>query len=183
MEELKKEKKVKISRDVLIIVIAVLVVGAVALGFMYYTENQDKKSLAETNEELQDRYEEINAKLEGEVTDLTGGAESLTGEKTTLASQNATLKAENDEYAAGMVTVKAYNDIFKHYNTVLETHGGFSGWTDAEFEAGKALAELTGSTAFVSTVNWAWYETSVPAFDRVLRYQKEIAAGIEGGIK
>ena len=177
------EKGVKVKRDVLIVIIAVLVLGAGALGYLYYTENQDKKNLSDENKELQDRYEEINAKLEGEVTDLTGGTESLTGEKSTLSSKNATLTSQNADYAAGMVKIKAYNDFLKYFNSVIETHGGFSGWTTAEFNIAQGLASATGDTSFVATVDWAWYQTSIPAIDRIIRVQKEIAAGIEGAIK
>jgi hypothetical protein len=173
----------KVKRVVLISVVAALTIGAAALGYLYYSENKDKKDLAAENKELQARYEKIASKLEGQVDELTGGTTSLTGEKTTLEEQNASLKAENQEYASGMATIKAYNDVFKFYNTVLDTHDGFTGWTDAEFQTGLALAQKTGSTSFINTVNWAWYETSVPVFDRVLRYQKEIASGIEGALK
>ena len=182
-------KGVKVKRSVLIIVIAVLVLGSAALGYLYYSENQDLKNLSESNADLQGRYEVINTKLERKVTDLTGGTESLTGEKSTLSTENTTLTDENDtlagqveEYAAGMAKIKAYNDFLKYYNSVIETHGGFTGWTDAEFQTAQGLANVTGDTSFVNTINWAWYEISIPAVDRIIRVQKEIAAGIEGGL-
>jgi hypothetical protein len=173
----------KVKRVVLAVVVGILAIGTVALGYLYYNENVDKKTLADQNKILEDQYNTILEKNQSEIDELTGGASSLSGEKTTLEGQNATLKKKNDEYAAGMATIKAYNDMFKYYNTVIDTHDGFTGWTDAEFQTGKSLAEKTGNSSYVSTVNWAWYETSVPPFDRALRFQIETAAGIEGGIK
>lgn len=173
----------KVKRVILAVVFGILAIGTAALGYLYYNENVDKKNLADQNKILEDQCNTILEKNQSEIDALTGGTSSLSGEKTTLETQNAALIKANNDYKSEMATIKAYNEMFKHYNTVIDTHDGFTGWTDAEFQAGKALAEKTGNATYVSTVNWAWYETSVPPFDRALRFQKETASGIESGLK
>lgn len=109
--------------------------------------------------------------------------ESLVAENDQLKKDKENLTTENNDLKSDKATALSYNDFFKHMNTVIETHNGFSGWTDAEFQTGKTLAEKTGNTAFVNTINWAWYETSVDPATRVIRVWKETQAGIENALK
>lgn len=109
--------------------------------------------------------------------------ESLTAENAQLKKDKDTLTAENNALKAGKTKALAYAEFFRYLNSIIETHGGFTGWTDPEFQTAKTKAEATGDTSFVSTVNWAWYDRDTPPFDRVLRTWKEIVSGIQNALK
>jgi len=151
--------------------------------FLYYGANDNgiwKESL------ISDKDQEI-AQLEKQLETLTAEKNALDstaeGEKGTLEEQNATLKSENLVLEAKIAKANTYNNFFKHLNTVIETHNGFTGWTDAEFQAGNTIAVTTGDTTFVNLINWAWYETTVDVSTRVVAVWKAIASGIETSLK
>jgi len=174
---------------VLLICTIVILIGGGVLGYFYYQEkkeisrlstdltnaNKEKDDLKKQLAEASKTSPEVEA-LKKEKTTLEGKITKLEGEKTDQANQTKS-------YQAKIAKANAYNEFYKYVNYIIEVHNGFTGWTDAEFQVGKTKAEATGNTAFVSTVNWAWYETSVPPTDRVLRVWKEIAAGIESSLK
>lgn len=108
---------------------------------------------------------------------------ALTAENTQLKKDKGSLTAENDSLKAGRSKALAYNEVFKYVNSIIETHNGFDGWTDAEFRIGQTRAEATGNTTYVSTINWCWYDRSVAQLTRALRFWKETAANIESSLR
>ena len=151
--------------------------------FLYYGANDNgiwKEGL------ISDKDQEI-AQLEKQVESLTTEKDELSstaeGEKGTLEEQNATLKSQKTALEAKITKANAYNNFLKHMNSVVQTHNGFTGWTDAEYQTGLALAQATGDASFVSTVTWAWTQTSIDPTTRVIRVWNEIAAGIENSLK
>jgi len=145
------------------------------LGYLYYKERKDLKA---ANSDKQNLTNQIN-----DLKKTSANLDSIAKENTTLKSSNASLDKENQSYKSKISNANAYNDFFKYLNSVITAHGGFSGWTDAEFQQAKSLAEKTGDATFVSDVNWAWYEISVPQMDRALKIWNDIASGIENSLK
>jgi len=165
-------------------VIAILLLATSGFfTFLYYGANDNgiwKEGL------ISDKDQEI-AQLEKQIGSLTTEKDAISstaeGEKGTLAEQNAALIADKAALEAKIVEANTYNNFLKHMNTVVETHNGFTGWTDAEFQTGNAIAATTGDTTFVNLINWAWYETSVSATERVIAVWKAIASGVETSLK
>jgi hypothetical protein len=185
-DPIKLQKKAK----VLLAVLIVCVLGLGTLGYFYYQKYNRYNDLTKEKAALKDQKDQEIVKLQKQISDLSGSgkltadsAVALTKESEQLKSDKKALQDQINALNSKITLAKTYNEMFKYYNTVIETHAGFTGWTDAEFQSGKALAEKTGNPSYINTVNWAWYETTVPPFDRALRFQKETASGIESSLK
>ena len=100
-----------------------------------------------------------------------------------LSTKKLIMPTENTSLKSKIAGATAYNNFFIHMNSVIETHNGFTGWTEAEHQAGLVIAETTRSSAFVDTINWAWNETSIDPLTRLIRTWREIAGGIGGSLK
>lgn len=166
-------KKYRIIFWVFIGVFSLIII--VGVYFFWRYNNNKVQSISEKDQKIAEQNLEIIKLNKSQSTNETSTSE--------LQKTNAKLVEENDNLKAGIKKALAYNDVFKYITAVIRTHGGFSGWTDAEFNTGKTKAEATGDANFVSTINWAWYEVSVPVVDRVTRVWDEIAAGIENNLK
>lgn len=165
-----------------------VLVLAIAAGSYYFFGLNDWKEKVIVDKDQKIAQQDTDLKKQIDLFSQTGSAttsdkETLTAENTRLIKDKADLTTENTSLKAGKAKALAYNEFFKYLNTVIETHNGFSGWTDAEFQTGKTKAEATGDISFVSTVNWAWYETSIDPTIRVIRAWKEIVSGIQNALK
>lgn len=169
------------------IVFSFLVV-VIATGIYYFFGIIDWKDKVISDKDQKISLQEVDlikqAKLLGDTGSLAAkDKETLTLENEQLTKDKVALTAENTNLKAGRTKAQAYNEFFRYLNSVIETHNGFTGWTDAEFQTSVAKAEATGDSAFVSTINWAWYERSVDVTTRVIRVWKEISSGIQNALK
>ncbi len=182
----------RIKRVVIIIssVLSIFIVAVAVLGYLYYEKNKsnqvlltDKTNLENDKNNQEKEISDLTKKLE-ECT-ASGGetTEKAASEKATLEKQKNDLQDEVNSLKAKTAKANSYNNFFKYMNSIIETHNGFTGWTDAEFQEGRRIAESTGDTTFASRVNWAWYETSVDVTTRVIGVWKAIASGIETSLK
>jgi len=144
--------------------------------FLYYGTNDQSIWKEGLISDKDSEIAELTSQLDVLTTEKDELSSTAEGEKGTLEEQNAALKAK-------IAGATAYNNFLKHLNSVIETHGGFTGWTDAEYQTGLALAQATGNSAFVNTITWAWTQTSIGPVVRVLRVLKETASGIENALK
>lgn len=174
---------IKKFRIVFWVVFAVLIVAIAAGSYFFLSLNNWKEDVIGSKDAK-------IAELEKKLSDSLAGSDQTAGTNQSLTAANAQLTKDKDELTAENKNLKsniasavAYNNFFGYMNTVVETHNGFTGWTDAEFQTGKSYAEKTGSTSFVSTINWAWYETSVAPATRIIRVWKETQSGIESALK
>lgn len=185
MSFLDDPRKAKTAFVVTLCLLILFFLASGVLGYFYYQKNNENKKLASDYNNLKNQIESNNkndSKNESkQVSNLKKQIEDLTKANSSLTTEKNTLKSQNDEYKLKQAKVSAYNEFFIYLNQIIETHNGFSGWTDAEFQIGKQKAEATADTNFVSDVNWAWYETSIPPDQRVLKIWKDIAAGIKKG--
>lgn len=181
MSFLEDPRKAKIAFIVTLCSSILFFLASGVLGYFYYQKYNENKKLASDYSDIKNQLEGTNKNESKQVSDLKKQIEDLTKANTSLTGENNTLKSQNADYKAKQAKVSAYNEFFNYLNQIIETHGGFTGWTDAEFQIGEQKAEATGDTNFVSDVNWAWYETSIPPDQRVLKIWKDIAAGIKQG--
>lgn len=166
-----------------IVASATLFVIAAASGYMYYRANRNMKDTEREVTDLSQDNDTLTQQLAETQSSGTTELEAVKETNTALAKDKKELEDQVASYQAKISKANAYNEFYKHLNSVIETHGGFTGWTDAEFQTGKTLAEKTGDTAFVNLINWAWYETSVNPTTRVIEVWKSIASNIENALK
>jgi cell division protein FtsB len=181
MSFLDDPRKAKVAFIVTLCLLILFFLTSGVLGYFYYQKYNENKKLAGDYNSIKSQLEGTNKNESKQVSDLKKQIEDLTKTNSSLTSENNTLKSQNADYKAKQAKVSAYNEFFIYMNQVIEIHNGFTGWTDAEFQVGKQKAEATGDASFVSDVNWAWYETSVPVEQRLLKVLKDIAAGIKKG--
>ncbi len=158
--------------------LAVIIIGAGSWWFM-----KDRANKEQVISEKDSKISQLQAEIDKTKSASESEGSQLEKENTELKSSNTKLTKENNDLKAAKAKALTYNEFFKYLTSVIKAHAGFSGWTDAEFQAGKTKAEATGNTNFVSTINWAWYQTSIPPADRVVRVWEETAAGIENALK
>lgn len=168
-------KKAKIAFVITLIVLIISLIGNGVLGYFFYKKNVDCYELYMANRELRSQQE-------ADVEDLQEQITVLTEEKATLEKQKSDLEKQAATDDTNFAKIKAYNEFFKYMNSVIETHGGYEGWTEAEYQIARGKAQATGNSSFVSTVDWAWHRTDIDPITRILRVLKEIASGIDSGL-
>ena len=161
----------KSSKKILIvplILIGVLFVGFIVLGYFYYSKlGQYKTAISERNglkTELEAKTKELD-EVKGSMPD-TGPIEE-----------------QIINYKAKIGKAQTYNDFFKYLNSVIEIHNGFTGWTDAEYQTGRGLAQKAGDSSFLGVVDNAWNNQQQPVTDRMVSVWKSIQKGIENSLK
>ena len=166
-------KKYRIIFWVSMSVFAIVIILGVYFSWRYH--NNQTGLVLEKDQKIAAQSLEIEKLNKAKGTTETSSSE--------VQKTNAQLTEENNALKAGIKKSLAYNEFSKYLTSVIKAHNGFSGWTDAEFATAKTKAEATANTNFVSTVNWAWYETTVPQIDRLVRVWEETTAGIDTSLK
>ena len=152
-----------------IIVSVLLLIASLILGYFYINAFKENKKLANEKQQL--------------ISERDKQTPTPSEDEKTLLQENNDLKNDIKDYQSKISKASAYNDFFKYLNSVIETHAGFSGWTEAEFSVGRGKAEATGDTNFVSLIDRAWHSEAVAPFTRVLDVLKAIEGGIETSLK
>ncbi len=113
--------------------------------------------------------------------------QSLNSEKNRIAYELSQLRAAvaegNTAQIAKIAKALAYADFFGYMNEVTAVHDGYTGWTQAEFEHGRALAQATGDASFVMIVDEAWAHDTDLEIPRLLAVWQAIQQGIESALK
>jgi cell division protein FtsL len=143
-----------------------------ALGYLYYAKNRDYKNLNTAKQQLEEKnksFEDLQKQIE------------------TITSDNKKLKTDITDQAsaqeAKVKKAKAYNDVMRYFSSVVKAHNGFDDWTDAEYQTARAKAVITGDTAFVSTIDWAWNRHDIGDIDRAVGFWNAVADGIDNSLK
>jgi len=161
----KPSKKVLI---VFIVIIGVLLVGIAVLGYLYFSRVRQYNSLVSEKEQLQ-------VQLDAKTKELEEAQGSM--------PNTGPLEEQIADYEAKIAKAQTYNEFYKYLNSVIEIHNGFTGWTDAEYQIGRGLAQKIGNSSFVAVVDNAWNNQQQPVPDRLISVWKAIAQGIETSLK
>ncbi len=183
MQFVNDPRKAKIAFVLTLIFAIFFFLSTGVLGYFYWQKMKGYNDLSSAKQKVE---ASLNEKLKTAEDNLAkANSEIATLKSSSSASGNSisSLEKQVADYKAGMAKITAYKEFLKYYNSVVETHNGYTGWTDAEFQIAKTKAEATGDTDFVSTVNWAWYETSIDPITRIIKANKAIVTGLERGIK
>ena len=149
------------------------------LAYFYWQKTKGNHDLDSSKQKVEEslRTSEANlAKANSELTALKASTDASGKSISSLEKQIADNKL-------GMEKITAYNEFFKYLTSVIKTHSGLDGWTDAEYQAGRVKAQATGSASFVSDVDWAWNRRDIDQITRLVKIFEDISAGVASGLK
>jgi len=167
-----KSKRVFI---LMLILTIVFFLGAGVLGYFYYAKNKAYRSLSSEKTNLENQQKSS--------ADLQKQIDTLTKENTDLTKTKKDQKDQIDSWQAKAAKARAYNDVMRYFAAITKAHNGFDGWTDVEYQTGRAKAQATGDTAFVNTVDWAWNRKDVSQMDRAVGFWNAVCDGIDNSLK
>jgi uncharacterized protein HemX len=164
----------KQSSVFIIIIILILLSGIGFMGYLYLKKDSEYKKVT---------LEKQNIESEKEI---------LTAEKSTLESENATLKEENasiaplqeeiDDIKAHEEKIKVYKDVIDYVFQIVKKHSGFNGWTDAEYQEGRRIAEAAGDEEFLEQVDSAWNDKQISQLTRFLTFMDFVCTRIDDNL-
>lgn len=168
-------KRAKRAFIITLIFAIIFFISAGTLGYLYYAKTRQVKNIntqkEEVTQKLENEKKELEKKLEETQKELEKAKELSTGDKKALEEKIT-------KYDEKLKTITAYNEFLRYLNQVMSTHGGFDGWTDAEYQEGKRKAQGTGDQALVSIVDWAWNNQSIAQMTRFNTVMKAVVDGI-----
>jgi len=167
-----KSKKIFILMLVLTIM---FFVGAGVLGYFYYEKFKAYKSLASDKQKLEDQLRNSSTTWQKKNNDLEKDKAQLQKDKKTLQDQIAADRAKIDK-------AKAYLETLVYVNQLIADHGGLVGWTEAEFQEGRRIAETTGDSSYVDLVDWCWNRRDINQITRLTRFYKASTDGISSNL-
>lgn len=141
----------------------------VGLGFLYFGKYKDFNNLNE-------KYNNVVA----ENQKISTSSAELKKQIKTLENQN---KATEAAFKAKSDKVKSYTALFSYLNTVIKAHNGLDGWTDAEYQKGRGLAQATGDQSIVTKTDWAWNRKDIDQITRLVGWLDEVVNGINNALK
>ena len=93
-----------------------------------------------------------------------------------INAQRAADKAKDEK-------IKAYSATLDYLAGLIATHNGLNGWTEAEYQRGRRIAEGTKSDDFLATVDWAWNHKEIDQISRLTKVMQEVSKGIDDNLK
>jgi cell division protein FtsB len=153
MDLSQEPKKSKAGFIVVLILAIVFFITSCVLGYFYYSAS---KKIAH-------------------ISDLEKQVDSLTKEKDGLEKQVA-------DYQAKSTKLAAYVECLNYLDTLVETHQGLDGWTEAEYQTGRDKIQATGDQALVDKADWAWNTKSVDQTTRLLGFLQVLIQGMKSNL-
>lgn len=171
-----KEKKKFPWITILLLCFTLLVmVIAVVMGYLYFTNRETYSNLLSEKNSLEDQIEQ----LQQEKNAITEENATLEEEKTSLEEENASLESEITGYEAIQAQIKAYNDFDEYVFYVVGIHGGFINLTEDEYQTARSKAEATGDEDLVAAVDSAWNDTHISPIIRFVNVMNAVIEGID----
>lgn len=180
MEFVNDPRKAKIGFVVVLLLAVIFFLAAGVLSYFYWQKTDSYKSLADEKQKLEVSVED---QIAAKTTELQTQIDVLEKEKTESGADKSALQGQIDSFRDGMAKITTYKEALKYYYSVLETHGGYTGWTDQEYAIFRSKAQATGDQDFVDVVDYTWNETSVDVVTRLIRFHQALVTGFERGIK
>lgn len=156
------------------VLVIIFALTSATFGVFYFLKNK-------AYTELQSSYQALMSKpaKTTDTSNLTTQIATLTQEKADAQKAKTDAETALANEKANEALAQKYNDVFSYVLTVVDTHQGLDGWTDAEYQAGRTLAEKTGDAEFLSTVDWAWQHKEVSQITRLVRALRYISDKIK----
>ena len=157
----------------------VSLISATVLGLLYYKKSGDYRNLNNKCDNLSSQVKKLENQVSttsAELKRVSTGAASLQAQVTSLQDQLAACQAKSAK-------VKAYTAVISYVSGIIKIHNGFDGWTDAEYQKGRSLAQATGDTNFVNTIDWAWNRKDLDQMTRFTGFLNALVTGIDNALK
>jgi len=167
------------SKNVFIIMLVVSIVlflGLAVLGYLFWQKNKSYTSLLVEKKTLESQYSLISKDTVKQIADLKT-------ENANLKKENETLTASNKDKTTKMAKAKAYNDVLAYLIQIIQAHNGLNGWTEAEYQTGRAKAVATGDQSFIDIIDWAWNNQAIDQVERLTKVMDAMADGINSNLK
>ena len=173
MEPATTTNKLKNPLIISIAAAVLLLIGTVIFGYLYYTKNASYNDLNSANIKCNNEKSALEKQASSSSAQLRKQIKDCQDQKTAMEAAN---KAKTDK-------ITAYNTLFSYFITVLRAHGGLNGWTDAEYQKARGLAQTTGDPSMLSKTDWAWNHHEIDQITRLADWLDTLSAGITNTLK
>lgn len=156
-----------------------LVATTTLFGLLYFNKKDDYNDLNDEKVKLENEkatLESEKASLESEKASLEA---DLQDAGTASDTEKQTLQDSIDQLEANAAKVELYNDVLDYVYDLLLAHPTLTGFTEAEYQTGRALAVKTGDQGLISAADNAWHNTDGNPVARFAQVIKEIVEGID----
>jgi cell division protein FtsB len=185
----KHPKRTKILLTLFVLsTVGALSLTILVLGYLYYKKSSEVRDLKADNSQLADKAkdtEEYQAELEDLEEDYDLATDEIETLEASVTEKDATIEritVDNTAYATKIANIKKYNDVYDFLADLIIAHGGATGWTQADYQAGRNLAQATGDQGLLDAIDAAWYNTGVDPVLRVGNVIKELVEGITANL-
>jgi len=172
-------KKIFTRRNVIIGSISFCFIGlitlALILGYLYMGARSNIKDLKDDKVALENE----KASLESDNSSLEADLQAAQDAGTVTDEEKQELQDQIDNLKAKSTQIDLYNDVFDYAVDLLIAHPTLTGFTDAEYQAGRALAVKTGDQGLISATDNAWNNTDGNPVARFAQVLQEIVQGID----
>lgn len=169
MEFIKDPVKAKRAFIAVFVIGLIFILATIGMGFLYWQKSSAYKDLKGEKE-----------KLEATKKTKTLTEKELQEKVTTLEKQVTDLQAADKQEKAA---VKAYLEVLNYMALLVERHGGFDGWTEAEFQEGRRLAVATGNSSYVASIDYCWGRTDIPQMTRLVKFLRDTVTAINNALE
>ena len=183
MQFVNDPRKAKIAFVTTLILAIFFFLASGVLGYFYW---QKMKSYNDLTDSKQKAEASLNEKLKTSEDNLAKANTELAGLKATTDASGKSISVLEKQIAdnnAKKASIASYLAVFTYLADIIANHNGLNGWTEAEYQAGRALAVATGNNSFVADVDWAWNQRDVDQITRLVKVMRDIITGINNGLK
>jgi hypothetical protein len=172
-------KSKKVLTIALSALLAISLIGNAVLGFLYFKKTTDNKNL---NDKCNSLSQEVK-KLQSQISTTSAELKRVSTASAALNDQVTSLQNQLTACQAKSAKVKTYTAVVSYVSGVIKAHNGFDGWTDAEYQKGRSLAQATGDQNFISTIDWAWNRKDIDQMTRFTGFLNALVTGIDNALK
>ncbi|MBN1331377.1 hypothetical protein JW978_00640 [Candidatus Dojkabacteria bacterium] len=149
-----------------------LVTATTLLGYLYMDKRDEVGKLE--NEKI--TLENEKTTLESDKASLE---EDLLSATTATDAEKQTLQDSITDFETKAAKIDQYNAVLDYVYDLLVAHPTLTGFTQAEYQAGRALAVKTGDQGLITAADNAWNNTDGNPVLRFSLVIKEIVEGID----
>jgi len=161
----------------------------VLLSLLYVRSNDQIESLTLQNDLQKEEIASLKSILETEaILKEEEATEEIPEEEEEVIDCSSfeetinSLRMQVTVYQGKLGRIEEYNDMHKFIYDVIIAHDGFTGWTDAEYEIARGMAEGFGDEELIAAIENAWINLDGEPAARFARVMLAIINGIDGNL-
>ncbi|TSC93109.1 MAG: hypothetical protein Athens101428_736 [Candidatus Berkelbacteria bacterium Athens1014_28] len=179
MEFVNDPHKAKVAFVVTLILAIFFFLASGTLGYFYWQKMKSYNDLADSKKKVEESLKTAEDNLAKANIELATLKTSSDASGQSISSLQKQITDNNAKKAS----IASYLTVFTYLVDLIEAHSGLDGWTETEFQTGRAKAVATGNNSFVADIDWAWAHKEVDQITRLVRVMRDIITGINNGIK